>query len=463
MKCPHCDTETEAALPRCMACGKPLQVTANDFFGDREPKPRARGEGSPWGPRLLGLLVLLALAAFGLYELVANARRAPLSTADVASEVAATAPLPKFPMPVPPRNTTRAPLIQPVSVALPGLEPFRLAFGSRDRRVRELFLERNGGDKRSEEAVERGLKWLAETQNKDTGAWENGGANGGRPEFNLGVTGLALLAFLGAGHTHLADGPYKETVAKALQYLLSQQNSQGQFPGRLYHQGICTMAIVEAYGMTADSALQLPCERAVAAIVASQTEGGGWDYNFTSANNRGDTSVTGWQVMALKSARRAGIEVPEETLTRVRAYFAAVHRDDSMGYSNVDRWWTSPALTAAGVNAALYSAVDTEGEDVEAGIGLILRHLPEEPRPQRQGGWAPPANIYLWYHGNLALSRLGGQEWSFWNRTVKPLLCKLQAREGYWETYGDTWRDYGGRLYFTALCILALEVYYRYD
>jgi len=462
MKCPHCGTDTEAALPRCIACGKSLQVTASDFFSERESRPRGAGEGSPWGPGLLVVLIVLGLVAFGLYQAMGHVRRQPLSTADVGG-MAGSAPLPtKFPMSPVPKGLPRAPLIQPVSVRLPGLAPFHLAFGSRDRRVRQLFLERNGGDARSEDAVERGLKWLADNQNKETGAWEGGGANGGRPEFNLGVTGLALLAFLGSGHTHLADGPYKETVAKAIQYLLSQQNSQGQFPGRLYHQGICTMAIVEAYGMTGDSMLQLPSERAVAAIVASQTESGGWDYNFSSPNSRGDTSVTGWQVMALKSARRVGIEFPEETLKRAREFLAGVYRDGFVGYSNVDRWWSSNALTAAGVNADLYSAVEADGEDVHGALGHVLRHLPDEPRPHGNG-WAPNADIYFWYHGNLALSRLGGQEWRFWNDRVKPMLCRLQAKEGCWDTYGDPWRDYGGRLYFTALSILALEVYYRYD
>jgi len=461
MKCPHCGTETEAALPRCMACGKSLQITANDFFADRESKPRTRGEGSAWGPRLLGVLILLALAAYALNQALERTRRQTLSTADVGG-MSVSAPVPKFSMPQAPKIASRAPLIQPVSVALPGMEPFRLAFGSRDRRVRQLFLERNGGDARSEDAVERGLKWLAENQNKDTGGWDAAGANGGRQEFNLGVAGLALLAFLGAGHTHMADGPYKETVAQAIQFILRQQNTLGQFPGRLYHQGICTMAIVEAYGMTGDTTLQLPAERAVAAIVASQTESGGWDYNFTSPNGRGDTSVTGWQVMALKSARRLGIDFPEEVLTRAREFLTGVYRDGFVGYSNVGNWWSSLGLTAAGVNAALYSAVEADADDVHGGLGLMLRHVPDEPKPHGDG-WSPGADIYFWYHTNLALSRLGGPEWRFWNERLKPLLCKLQAKEGYWDTYGDRWREYGGRIYFSALCILALEVYYRYD
>lgn len=62
----------------------------------------------------------------------------------------------------------------------------------------------------SEAAVNLGLKWLAQQQ-APSGEWRDAHA--------VGVTGLALLAFLGAGHTHRATGPYQDTVQRGVDWL----------------------------------------------------------------------------------------------------------------------------------------------------------------------------------------------------------------------------------------------------
>ena len=110
------------------------------------------------------------------------------------------------------------------------------------------------------------------------------------------------------------------------------------------------------------------------------------------------------------------------------------------------------------------AAIGAERDDpaVQKAVGILLNHLPQLPK-QDGDKWRPGADIYLWYHGSLALSRLGGQEWKVWNHHAKQVLLKLQGDDGSWETNGDRWREHGGKLYFTALSLLALEVYYRYD
>jgi len=412
----------------------------------------------------VGFVCLVAIAIV-LYYAGSRLKARPLAQVELRERAAGDPPTPTFPIPRVPQEDGEAPLIKPTGVALPSLPSLKLAFGSRDPRVRELFLERNGGDARSEAAVAAGLRWLAKNQSDD-GSWSSE-AHGGRQQFTLGVTGLALLAFLGAGHTHLDEGPYKETVAKAIQYILREQNDRGYFSGPLYHQGICTMAIVEAYGMTGDTTLEPPSRRAIEAIVAAQNESGGWDYH--PGGYRGDTSVTGWQVMALKSARRVGIEFDDEVLKRARDFLISITREDgAIGYDNrKDQWRTNAALTAAGLNAHLFAGAEPDDEWVQKAVGVLLRNLPVLPRRAGEKRWNPPARIYLWYHGSLALNRLGGFEWRVWNSRTKPLIIKLQSARGEaagrWDTYSDRWGSHGGRIYFTALCILALEVYYRYD
>ena len=465
MQCPHCGADTPIEQDKCVACGQSVSVAA-DAVQQTESAAEEKKKAC-WGPTLLrycvGLVILACVLGFGASYL----EKRPLTRSTV-EKPALHAPGPDYPMPSPPKSLPSAPVIEPVDVGLPSVPKVEMAFGSRDPRVRRLFLERNGGDAQTEAAVELGLKWLKAKQEPD-GHWacERVGGQAGN---SLGVTGLALLAFLGAGHSHMADGPHKDAVAKALDYVLRQQNAKGLFPGKLYHQGICTMAVVEAHGMTGDSTLIESAQRAVAAIVAAQNKSGGWDYGPVSAKNRGDTSVTGWQVMALKSALRVGLDVPKNAMVDMRRYLASVTRDGAIGYSNIGdintAWRTTPALTAAGLNAHLFAGGKADEPDIQKAISILLDNLPKEPR-LKADKWAYPANIYFWYHGSLALCRLGGLEWTTWNNRLKSLLLKLQRRSGAeagsWNTCGDPFTKSGGDIYFTSMTILALEVYYRYD
>ena len=64
--------------------------------------------------------------------------------------------------------------------------------------------------------------------------------------------------------------------------------------------------------MTHDKGLMAPAQASINFIVAAQDPvGGGWRYQVKQA---GDTSVVGWQLMALKSAHMAYLNVPPETI-----------------------------------------------------------------------------------------------------------------------------------------------------
>jgi hypothetical protein len=467
MKCPHCGGETEGALPTCQHCEKPLDVTV-DSVVVQERKATIM-DHTPWAPIMLKVFVALVVIAvilqYGASIMDIEPKKAP-DLPGATFEVKG----PEVPKATLPDALPKADLIQPALVPLPKVPTLSLGFGSRDPQVRALFLRRNGGDKDTEGAVDRGLAWLKREQHNKEGYWSCQ-KHGGREEHTVGVSGLALLAFLGQGHTHTDDGPYKKTVDMAIKYLLKQQGGQGRFPGRLYHQAICTMALVEAYALSGDTTLKQPAADAVAAICAAQQQCGGWDYGFESSNNRGDTSVTGWQVMALKSAKKAGIEFSDTVLPSARKFLASITRyDGAIGYDTVrprpfDRDdYSLAALTAAGLNAHLFAGGDGKEDVLQKAVGVLLRHAPEIPKATKDGKrFSPPANIYLWYHAALALCRLGGHEWKFYNTRFKSVLLKLQKQDGSWDCTGDRWARAGGKVYFTCLAILGLEVYYRYD
>jgi hypothetical protein len=472
MKCPRCGEEILLTEDKCVHCGLSLEFTAGATFD----RPAEEDTGTELGLKLVrpvaGLLILACVLYFGIAfvggrpDVKLNVGEPPIAP----PEPKVAIPRPKLPEEL--RQQVK--LIEPEPIALPApsaLPRVRPSFGSRDARVRQLFLERNGGDARTEAAVKLGLEWLSRSQSDD-GSWDYkkygvDEKNREGQDHTLGLSGLALLAFLGAGHNHQDPGPFKETVAKALQYVLRAQDKEGRFPGQLYTQGICTMALVEAYGLTGDTTLLQPATQGVQAIVAAQNRSGGWDYGPGGA--RGDTSVTGWQVMALKSARKVGIEFPDDAYKRAMDFLTGISREDgSVGYEVGGQavWRTTSAMTAVGLNALLFMAVEPADPRVQKAVSILLANLPRPPR-QQGATWKPGADIYFWYHGCLALTRLGGQEWKVWNERVKGLLLSLQDKEGdlkgSWRPYGDPWSDRTGRLFFTSLAIMALEVYYRYD
>ena len=224
---------------------------------------------------------------------------------------------------------------------------------------REETARRYGGTEASERAVETSLQWLALHQNP-AGYWDADGfsemcpagdrctgrsglirideenvdrQNAGR-DADAGVTGLAILAFLGAGYTH-EEGQYADQVDRALRWLVREQNSDGFFGdkatryAKMYCHAIATYAMAEALGMqtdrSSDHRLREPLTRAIAYIVDAQNkEDGGWRY---IKGQRSDMSMFGWQLMALKSAEIAGINVPVETRQRLIQFL----RERSLG------------------------------------------------------------------------------------------------------------------------------------
>jgi hypothetical protein len=354
-------------------------------------------------------------------------------------------------------------------------------YGHRQADKRVHLVEDHGGSEATETAVSRALQWLARAQSLD-GRWDVVRHGGGREYATLGhnrqgagmqadagVTGLALLAFLGAGHTH-REGAYQENVRRAVDYLLSLQKEDGNLagPATLYAQMYChamaAFALSEAYGMTGDPALREPVRRAVAYTVAAQHTGGGWRYR---PGDPGDTSQLGWQLMTLRSAELAGFTVPEASWERAGKFLESVSRGRAGGLAAYQPGTgVSRAMSAEATFCKLLLA-DRAGrpESLQATCVETAEYLRGElPGMGR-------TNIYYWYYATLLLhlcqhgSPSAGQDWQVWNEALKDALLASQYStgplDGAWGS--DTmWGGYGGRVYTTALAALCLETYYRY-
>jgi outer membrane biosynthesis protein TonB len=330
--------------------------------------------------------------------------------------------------------------------------------------------QRHGGTVTSEAAVNAALDWMATNQSAD-GRWDADAHGAGKEskilghdrggagkKADTGVTGLALLAFLGAGESHL-EGKHRENVQHGLEFLLDSQAADGSLAGdaelfaAMYCHGIATLALSEAYAMTGDERLKNAVTKAISYTVRSQHSAGGWRYRPGDA---GDLSQFGWQVMSLKSAEMAGLPIPAETRTRMGRFLRSCSSGDHGGlasYRPGDR--TSRTMTAEALCCRIFLAT----EDSLATQSEASKFVMEEV-PTRES-----VNLYYWYYGTVAMFQRQGEDWNRWNGAMQRELLARQRHDGTlvgsWDP-DNLWGNYGGRVYGTAMATLCLEVYYRY-
>jgi len=346
-----------------------------------------------------------------------------------------------------------------------------------------------------DDAVELGLKWLADHQDvEEDGRWDcdnfmkhdppgNRCTGPGAALHDVGVSGLALLAFLGAGYTD-RGGPGKrfaKTVRKGLRYLIGVQDQDGLFGSRAHHNfiydhAIATLAMCEAYWMTGNPMYRVPAQRGLNFLVMARNPYMAWRYQPRGGDN--DTSVTGWCVMALKSGKFAGLEVDPSAFEGARNWIERM-TDPQFGQVGYDFPGGSPSrpegrqdrfppeksqsMTAVGVLTRIFLGEDPRNSQViKDGAGLCAETPPV---------WNPDdgsIDMYYWYYGTLALFQVGGAHWNSWNRAMGTSIVKNQHPKeggpyaGSWDPIG-VWGDDGGRVYSTAMLVMCLEVYYRYD
>ncbi len=383
----------------------------------------------------------------------------PPNESDLRNPIAPTVAFAFSTEPRSPTNPQNLDLPLPVETAPP-----RNPYVQRTAEDRLSIVKRMGGSEDTEKAVAAALRWLATHQSSD-GRWdgetfdESCGGCGGETstEADRALTGLALLAFLGAGNTHSADGPYRETVERGIRFLLNRQSDDGDLRGEetMYSHGIAAIALSEAYGMTRDATLAAPIRKAAAFIdQARNRRVGGWRYDPGQA---GDTSVLGWQVMALKSAHLNGIPVAAESFQAAREWLETVADTSDPGrYSYKPGRKPSVSMTAEGMFVQQLLGRRRDEPRMQSSASFILRSLPD---------WKKRPNTYAWYYATLALYQHQGDEWRRWNEAMTRELLAHQRKDGppagSWDPDGE-WADVGGRVYQTALGALMLEIYYRY-
>ena len=327
-----------------------------------------------------------------------------------------------------------------------------------------------GGSESSEEAVERGLEWLARNQYPD-GHWSIDDFPGessptlgeGSFKSNSAATGLALLAYLGAGYTH-QSGKYQANVQRGMTWLLQGQKADGDLFSDetefvwFYSHGIASIAVCEAYGLTKDAALKEPAQKALNFILASQhPKFGGWRYRpqFES-----DTSVSGWQLMALKSGEMAGLEVSKGSYSGIAAWLDSVQSKTSNGqYSYHPSSEPTPAMTAEALLMRQYLGAKRDDPRLIAGANFLATRLPDFGQ----------RDSYYWYYATQVMFHMQGDHWSEWNAGLRDLLVTTQSKDaamsGSWDPARPTpekWANGGGRHYLTCVNLLMLEVYYRH-
>jgi hypothetical protein len=328
--------------------------------------------------------------------------------------------------------------------------------------------------------LQAALQWLAKHQEYD-GHWD-AVKYGASSKSDTAVTGFAILAFLGVGHTERV-GEHKEVVRRAVAWLKSKQAADGCIwdttDDGAHHRkigypcAIATLAIVEAAGMANVADTKAAAQRAIDYCTQTHQTGsgsdrGGWRY---AAGEPGDLSVTGWFIMALKSAKVAGLKVPATAFDGALRFLESVEVKDLpsvAGYGPASRFKYQPndehastahRLTAIGVLARQFMGWKKEELYASAEWFVAKGGVPT------WGANGEKVDLYYWYYATLCVYSHGSSDlWKQWHVGIEKALVEHQSRTGdtagSWDPVGDYSSEWG-RVGQTALSALCLEVYYR--
>lgn len=363
-------------------------------------------------------------------------------------------------------------------------------FGGRSKAGRSAMVAKMGGNAASEKAVHQGLTWMAHHQLAD-GGWSfdhTGGECKGScsqpgslgDDCRNAATGMAILTLLGAGNTPF-EGDFQESVLNGVKYLLAHSSAspagldlRGQHATNtgMYSQAIAATALCETLAMMKHEvkdfrgqedqrtnnkqriAMIRQLEPAVQASInfimnAQSKKNGSWGYN---PGTDGDTSILGWQMMALKSAVHADIAVNPLTIRGANAFLNEVQADNGMyGYRSTKD--TKESTTAIGLVCRMLSGMSREEPRLKMAVETLSAKGPMV------------GNMYYNYYATQVMLHYGGEEWTKWNTVMRDRLVSTQKTEGHaagsWDL-SDAHGGTAGRLYMTCLCTMTLEVYYRH-
>ncbi|MBG84670.1 MAG: prenyltransferase [Phycisphaerae bacterium] len=295
--------------------------------------------------------------------------------------------------------------------------------------------------------IRQGLRYLADQQA------ENGSFGRGRFSNHVAITALAGLAFMSDGHVP-GRGQYGDHVQRAVNFILDSSQESGLIAadtvhGPMYGHGFATLFLGEIYGMSeTDDRVREVLEKAVDLIVRTQNRQGGWRYQPVPVD--ADVSVTICEVMALRSARNAGIKVPRSTIDRAVRYVRECQNQDG-GFRYMIRMGTSAwPRTAAGVATLFYAGI-YEDDSIDQGLGYLVRTaLPGRSRVRQSHYY------YGQYYATQAMYLAGGNWWRSWWGAAREDLMRRQSANGGWLD-----NQIGGA-YSTAMALIVLQMPKRY-
>jgi len=369
------------------------------------------------------------------------------------------------------------PQLEADTSGLPGIAGIKIGSetsGRMSAQARKMMAQKYGGNTASEAAVASGMKWLSNHQMAN-GSWSfehskcpdckgQCSQDGSLKDCPTGATGFALLAFLGGGHTH-QKGDYQKNVKRGIEFLLktAEQTPAGlDLRGKvtsnegMYVQGLCTIALCECAAMTTDTRVKKAAEGAIDFIIKAQNpKDGGWRYTPGQA---GDTSVVGWQVMALKSGFNAKIKFPTQVFKGAENYLKLASIEGGSKYTYdpaTEGAQASDTMTAVGLLCRMYLGWDHKNKKLADGVEYLDKHKPS------------PNSMYFNYYATQVLHHWGGEEWTRWNDVMRDQLVRTQhpLKDGHLAGSWDVADPHGGaagRLYMTCLSVMTLEVYYRH-
>jgi hypothetical protein len=348
--------------------------------------------------------------------------------------------------------------------------------------------------------IEAGLAWLA-THQSPSGEWEAEGfgtwCNGavstkpamlgaGRHTFDVGVTGLALLAFVGAGHTAASKDArgFGRAVAAGTSLLRSVQDAKGCFGLRetghyIYNHAFATQALLEEFAANPTAEARVSAQRALDFLFAARNPGGGWRYGVRPGDS--DLSVTTRCFLPIARARmvneadvRAG-RAPSFVLSADAVEGAAWMLERTL-YADTGRGGYRTRGTGPARRDDQLAAFPAERSESMTALSIVLGRLLGKdskdlglqrsaavcyaiPVKWEAGGWI---DLYYWHAGALGLFGVG-RDWSKWHHDLERTLLAAQRRDGdacayrgSWDAL-DPWGADGGRVYTTAMAVLCLQ------
>ncbi len=483
MKCPHCEKEIGIRREFCQHCGGKVEVNYADMAAGYTAQV-AGFKGREWEYNVRWLILAVGALMVVMYSL--NDlwdKKLAFTAADVPSIEAPEVTAGDTDMILGAQRFKRP--FPEMDQAMPKV------FKYRKDPLKEQLREANGGTLETKRLVELGINFIQRKQNRD-GSWDVSTADlridkakDESPNFQwarVGITGLAVLAILGEGSGWKREEvgekiPYQNSLKRALTFLVSSQDLQnGRFGSPegnfMYNHGLATMAVAEAAGISGDPQLVKAAQKGVDLIERIQGRRGGWGYR-DQILAREDSSVSAWQVQALLSAREAGLKVDDAKLKKALQFYqdATDPKTGVVAYDFKDNF-VRPALYGVALMLRMKLGEASDEREIKVLAKNIMAAKPESRRGWGRGWKAGKEGVndtdrartfdpYRWYFSTYGLFFRGGEDWPEWNQALIAALKDLQNGDGGWRG-NDIWSVKMGPVYSTSMCVMALQVYYRY-